>query len=79
MGSKKSAVFIPSTWNLYLREIIFVTDVGVLTIETLLIERKARVKTGLTETQFRQFHFLKPLDTFMRLLKYANKVRLRKR
>ena len=26
-----------------------------------------------------QFHFLKPLDIFMRLLKYANKVRLRKR
>ena len=24
--------------------------------------------------QFRQFHFLKPLDIFMRLLKYVNKV-----
>ena len=36
-------IFLLSTWNLYLREIIFVTDVGVLTIETFLIERKARV------------------------------------
>ena len=27
--------------------------------------------------QFRQFHFLKPLDIFMRLLKYAKKVALR--
>ena len=31
--------FFLSTWNLYLREIIFVTDIGVLTIETFLIER----------------------------------------
>ena len=38
-GSKKSAIFLFSTWNLYLREIIFVTDVAVLTIETFLIER----------------------------------------
>ena len=29
--------------------------------------------------QFRQFHFLKPLDIFMRLLKYAKKVRLQKK
>ena len=43
-GSKKSAVgFLSSTCNLYLREIIFITDDGVLTIETFLIERKARV------------------------------------
>ena len=28
-----------STWNLYLREIIFVTDIGVLAIETFLIEK----------------------------------------
>ena len=35
---------------MYLREIIFVTDVGVLTIETLLIERKALILTGLNET-----------------------------
>ena len=28
--------------------------------------------------QFGQFHFLKPLDIFMRLLKNANEVRLRK-
>ena len=28
--------------------------------------------------QVRQFHFLKPLDIFMRLLKYAKKVHLRK-
>ena len=27
--------------------------------------------------QFRQFHFLKPLHIFMRLLKYAKKVALR--
>ena len=42
-GSKKSAIFLLSTWNFYLREKIFVTDVGVLTIESFLIERKARV------------------------------------
>ena len=29
--------------------------------------------------QLRQFHFLKPLDIFYEALKYANKVRLRKR
>ena len=34
---------------MYLREIIFVTNVVVLTIETFLIERKARVETGLSE------------------------------
>ena len=28
-----------STWNLYLREIIFVTNIGVLAIETFLIEK----------------------------------------
>ena len=27
--------------------------------------------------QFRQFHFLKPLDIFMRLFKYAKQVALR--
>ena len=42
-GSNKSAIFLLSTWNLYLREIIFVTDVVVLTIETFFIERKTRV------------------------------------
>ena len=42
-GSKKSAIFILSTWNLSLREITFVTDVVFLTIETFLLERKARV------------------------------------
>ena len=40
---EKSALFLLSAWNLYLREIIFVTNVVVLTIETFLIERKARV------------------------------------
>ena len=35
---------------MYLREIIFVTVVGVLTIGTFLIRRKARVSTGLSET-----------------------------
>ena len=34
-GSKKSAIFLLSTWNFYLQEIIFVTDVGVLTIGTV--------------------------------------------
>ena len=38
-GSKKSAIFLLCTWNLYLRKVIFVTDIGVLTIETFLIER----------------------------------------
>ena len=28
-------------------------------------------------TQFRQFHFLKPLDVFIRILKYPKEVRLR--
>ena len=42
--------FLLSTWNLYLREIIFVIDVGVLTIETFLIKRRARVQTSLSET-----------------------------
>ena len=32
-------IFLLSTWNLYLRKVIFVTDIGVLTIETFLIER----------------------------------------
>ena len=35
-------IFLLSTWNLYLREIIFVTDVEVLTIETFLIEKKLK-------------------------------------
>ena len=39
-GSKKSANFLLSTWNLDLPEIIFVTDVEVLTAETFF-KRKA--------------------------------------
>ena len=49
-GSKKSAIFFLSTWNFYLPEIVFVTDVGVLTIETFLIKRIARVLTRMSET-----------------------------
>ena len=37
--SKTSAIFLLSTWNLHLREIIFVTDVKVLSTETFLKER----------------------------------------
>ena len=44
-----------------MNEIIFVTDVGVLTIETFLIERKLVFKRVLLK-QMRQFHLLKPLD-----------------
>ena len=49
-GSKKSAIFFLNTWNFYLREKVFVTDVGVLTIETFLIKRKARVLTRISAT-----------------------------
>ena len=42
-GFKEISNISLSTWNLYLREIIFVTDIAILTIETFLIERKARV------------------------------------
>ena len=35
--------FFLSTWNLYVRDIIFVTDVVVLAIDTFLIKIKARV------------------------------------
>ena len=49
-GSKKSAIFFLSTWNFYLREIVFVTDVGVLTIETFSIKRKACVLTRISQT-----------------------------
>ena len=46
----QQSFFCLSTWNLYVRDIIFVTDVVVLAIETFLIKRKARVQTGLSET-----------------------------
>ena len=60
---KEISIFLLGTWNLYLREIIFVTDVAVVTIETTkLVFKPVFVK---------QFHFLKPLDIFMTLLKYA--------
>ena len=55
--------FLLGTWNLYLREIIFVSDVAVLTIETIRLVFKLLF--------LKQFHFLKPLDIFMTLLKYA--------
>ena len=64
-------IFPLITWNLYLREIIFVTDFAVLTIEI--------VKFVFKPVFLKQFHFLKRLDIFMTLLKYANKVHLRKR
>ena len=71
-GSKKPcSIFLLSTRNLYLRKIIFVTDVAVLTIETIKLVFKLIF--------LKQFHFLKPLDIFMTLLKYAKKVRLQKR
>ena len=55
--------FLLGTWNLYLGEIIFVTNVAVLTIQTIKIVFKLLF--------LKQFHFLKPLDIFMTLLKYA--------
>ena len=60
---KEISIFLSGTWNLYLREIIFVTDVAVLTIETIKLVFKLLF--------LKQFHFLKPLDIFMTLLKYA--------
>ena len=60
---KEISIFSLSTWNLYLRDIIFVTDVSVPTIETIKLTN----------------HFLKPLDIFMTLLSLAKKVRLRQR
>ena len=50
---KEISISVLGTWNLYLREIIFVTDVAVVTIETTkLVFKPVFVK---------QFHFLKPL------------------
>ena len=46
-----------------LTRIIFVTDVAVVTIETTKLVFKPVI--------VKQFHFLKPLDIFMTLLKYA--------
>ena len=60
---KEICIFLLGTWNLYLREIIFVSDFAVLTIETIKIVFKLLF--------LKQFHFLKPLDIFMTLLKYA--------
>ena len=60
---KEISIFSLSTWNLYLRDIIFVTDVSVPTIETIKLTNQ----------------FLKPLDIFMTLLSLAKKVRLRQR
>ena len=48
-----------------MRKIIFVTDVAVLTIETIKLVFKLIF--------LKQFHFLKPLDIFMTLLKYAKR------
>ena len=51
--------------NFYLRDITFVTDVSVPTIQTF--------KLMLKPVFPKQFHFLKPLDIFMTLLKQAKK------
>ena len=49
---KEISIFLLGTWNLYSREIIFVNDVAVLTIETTkLVFKPAFLK---------QFRFLKP-------------------
>ena len=55
------SIFHLSTWNLYLRDITFVTDVSVPTIKTIKLVFKL--------VFLKQFHFLKPLDIFMTLLK----------
>ena len=65
-------MFVLSAWNLYLREIIFVTEVGVLTIENFLKKEKLVFKPVFLKA-FRQFHFLKPLDIFVTLLKHTKK------
>ena len=58
---KEISIFDLSTWNLYLRDITFVTDVSVATIET--------IKLVFKPVFLKQFHFLKPLDIFMTILK----------
>ena len=59
---KEISIFYSSTWNLYLRDITFVTDVSVPTIET--------IKLVFKPVFLKQFYFLKPaLDIFMTLLK----------
>ena len=50
---------------MYLRKIIVVADVAVLTIEAIKIVFKP--------VFLKQVHLLKPLDIFMTLLKYARK------
>ena len=50
---KEISIFLLGTWNWYLREIIFVTDVAVVAIETT----KLVFKPGFVK----QFHVLKPL------------------
>ena len=47
--------------NLYLRDTTFVTDVSVPTIQTFFLMFKPVFP--------KQFHFLKPLDIFIKLLK----------
>ena len=62
--SNQESSFFKRTWNLYLREIIFATYVGVLTIETFFSWKEMLVFKPVFLKQFRQFHFLKPLDIF---------------
>ena len=80
-GSKKSTIFLLSTWNLYLREIIFLTDVGVLTFENFYNRKKSSCLNRSFWNSFGSFisSVLKPLDIFFRVLKYAKKLRPRKR
>ena len=63
---KEICIFLLVTWNLYSREIIFVTDVAVLTIET--------IKPAFKLLVMKQSHFLKPLNIFITLLKYAMRI-----
>ena len=56
---------------MYLRKIVLVTDVAVLNIDT--------IKVVFQSIILKQFHFLKPLDIFMTLLKLAKKIKLRTR
>ena len=61
MAQRNQHLSFTGTWNLYLRDIIFVSDVSVPTIET--------IKLVFKPVFLKQFHFLKPLDIFMTLFK----------
>ena len=59
--AQKISIFRLSTLQLNFRDITFVTDVSVPTIET--------IKLVFKPVLLKQFYFLKPLDIFMTLLK----------